>query len=211
MNTLVPAYFHPVAQESAWRRLAARPPSTIILNIAGGPGTTRDPDFAHVLKPLHAAGVEVLGYIDTAYGARPVRELVADALRYRSWYGTSGTFLDQVSSGGDRLSHYRVATTALRPQGRLILNPGVYPDPDYTSLGDLLVTFEGPWTSYRSVRPPSWARNPASFCHLVHEVPAWARRFVERTASRLAGTGFLTTFRQPNPWGDLPSYYERIR
>ncbi|GAA0983373.1 spherulation-specific family 4 protein [Acrocarpospora macrocephala] len=210
MSVLVPAYFHPVAQEAAWRRLAARPPKTVVLNVDSGPGTTRDPDFVRVLEPLLAAGVEVLGYLDTAYGDRPIRELVVDARRYRSWYGVGGAFLDQVAAGADRLSHYRVAAAALRGQGRLVLNPGVYPDPGYAAVTDLLVTFEGPWTSYRAVNAPAWARLPEQFCHLVYGVPGWARRFVQRGASRLAQTIFVTSGACPNPWQNLPTYYERL-
>ncbi|GIH24434.1 hypothetical protein Aph01nite_27440 [Acrocarpospora phusangensis] len=210
MSLLVPAYFHPVAQEGAWRRLAARPPGTVVLNVDSGPGTARDPDFVHVLKPLLAAGVEVLGYLDTAYGDRPIRELVVDARRYRSWYGVTGVFLDQAAAGQDRLSHYRVAAAALRESGRLVLNPGVYPDPGYAAVADLLVTFEGPWAAYRALAVPAWARPPEKSCHLVYGVPGWARRLVQRSTARLTGSGFVTSGACPNPWQDLPPYYERL-
>ncbi|GAA0415889.1 hypothetical protein Acor_56690 [Acrocarpospora corrugata] len=210
MSVLVPAYFHPVAQDRAWRRLAARPPRTIVLNVDSGPGTVRDPAFCQVLKPLLAAGVEVLGYLDTAYGDRPIRELVVDARHYRSWYGVGGVFLDQVAAEAGLLSHYRVSAAALRGEGRLVLNPGVYPDPGYAAIADLLVTFEGPWAAYRAVGVPAWAERPGQFCHLVYGVPGWARRFVQRGAARLARTLFVTNGSCPNPWQDLPGYYERL-
>ncbi|MFD4138157.1 spherulation-specific family 4 protein [Streptomyces sp. NBC_00390] len=199
---LVPYYEHPAARPDAWDAVVAAAPRLygVILNPASGPGAAPDPAFAAVAGRLRAAGVRVLGYADTDYGRRPHSAVVADLLRHRTWYGTDGAFLDQVSSGPEALDHYRRLQIAVRAVGAatLVLNHGVHPDPAYAELADLLVTFEGPWDAYRTSGVPSWtaAHPPERFCHLVYAAPPDARAGAA-VHCVVPGTG-------AHPWGTLP-------
>ncbi|MCP2257895.1 Spherulation-specific family 4 [Streptoalloteichus tenebrarius] len=212
IRMVVPAYFHPGVAPDDWRRLASARtrPRLVVLNLADGPGSVRDAQFAAVVDPLVAAGVPVAGYLDTAYGERAKDALLRDAARYRRWYGVDRVFLDRVRADRAGLPHYAGAVTALRDDGavEVTMNPGVYPDLGYVELADLVVTFEGPWRSYRRLVVPSWAHClPAQrFCHLVYGAPRLARWRARRLAAR-RHVGFVTTTAVDgaNPWRRLPA------
>ncbi|MFD3571987.1 spherulation-specific family 4 protein, partial [Streptomyces sp. NPDC058667] len=106
---LVPFYEHPADRPEAWSALVDAAPSLygVVVNPASGAGETADPAFAEAAGRLKAAGVRLLGYVDTDYGRRPHAEVVTDLLRHRDWYGTDGAFLDQVATAPDALAHYR--------------------------------------------------------------------------------------------------------
>ncbi|GAA0946107.1 spherulation-specific family 4 protein [Nonomuraea longicatena] len=201
VGTCVPAYFR-LDRAQSWRRLLAEPPRMVVLDL----GEHRDPGYRPVIAGLAAAGSEVLARVDTDFGLRPVADVRADLRRAHAWYGLRGAFLDQVAAGAGRLDHYRRLVDGA--SGTVVLNPGVYPDPGYAALADVLVTFEGPLAAYRAIREPSWARALARsrFCHLIHGVAERARAVTLRKAARLAGTVHLSD----NPgWAELPAYYGR--
>lgn len=86
----------------------------------------------------------------------------------------------------------------------VVLNPGVHPDPGYLRLADLVVTFEGDWSTYVSAfsRPGWTARHPPErFCHLVYGVPEALVPLAVRTAGeRGAAVSGPVTGHLPNPW-----------
>ncbi|GAA2650755.1 hypothetical protein GCM10010412_016830 [Nonomuraea recticatena] len=204
---LVPAYFAPDAAPGEWRRLLAAPPRLVVVSVDHGPGAVRQAAYVPCVAALLTAGCEVLGYVDTDFGLRPSEEVRADLRRYRDWYGLRGVFLDQVAASEERLPHYADLVDGVR--GTVVLNPGVYPDPGYAALADLLVTFEGPLSAYRSMREPAWARAFARgrFCHLVHDVPHRQVEPTLRRAVRHAAVVHVTDRTGAAPWRDLPTYF----
>ncbi|MFE0046210.1 spherulation-specific family 4 protein [Streptomyces albireticuli] len=208
---LVPLYVHPATDPGAWAALVAAAPRlrAVVLNAADGPGRIPDPAFTGAVAGLRGAGVPVLGYVDTAYGHRPAREVVGDVRRHRKWYGVDGVFLDQTAAGPGELPYYRRLVRLARAlgAGTAVLNPGTHPDPGYAHLADVLVTFEGDWEDYRGAGVPAWTADhpPERFCHLVHGVPREHTALVARTAERrgaavhcaVPGTG-------ANPWRSVP-------
>jgi hypothetical protein len=213
----VPAYFHPALAPGDWATLArpGRPVRAAVLNVANGAGAAPEPALAAVAHRAAAAGVPVLGYVDTDYGARPAAEIAAEVRRYRSWYATSGFFLDQVSPSAGLLPWYQRVVADAREQGpaTVVLNHGVYPDAGYADIADALVTFEGPWRAYAVATAPEWAlRRPAeTFWHLVYDTPAALLGPALRRAARCnAGTVYVTDRGGRNPWDGLPSYFDRL-
>ena len=103
----------------------------------------------------------------------------------------------------------RVRLAARRGLHRVVLNPGVPTHPLYRDLGVRICTFEGPWSAYRTLQVPAWARSGPRerFLHLVHSVPVRslpaARRLV---ASRHAGAAYVTDL--PGRAGENP--YQRL-
>ena len=93
-----------------------------------------------------------------------------------------------------------------------MFNHGVHPDPGYAEHADLLGTFEGPWSAYRDLAVPAWARRGPreTFLHLVHSVPARlmppARHLA---ASRNAGAAYVTDLPGTGPGGENP--WQRLR
>jgi Spherulation-specific family 4 len=214
---VVPAYFHPAVAPQDWATLAtlARQVRLVILNVASGPGAARDPAFTDVLAVLHRGGVAVAGYVDTDYGRRPARAVGADVARYRSWYPqVRAVFLDRVAATGDLVGHYAGVARSARTAGMetVVFHHGVHPDPAYAAHADLLGTFEGPWTSYRNLAVPWWARSGPreQFLHLVHTVPAGLLPTARRlAASRNAGAAYATDLPGIGPDGQNP--WRRLR
>jgi hypothetical protein len=216
-SVAVPAYFHPAVSGTDWATLTASAAgvSAVILNIDSGPGERPEPQLLAAAVLAAAAGMPVLGYVDSAYGSRSLREITVDMGRYRSWYPVSGFFLDQASSSARYLSLYRdaIATAAALGAGRTVLNHGIYPDQRYSGLAAELVTYEGSWDAYPGAAVPRWARDlPANrFWHLVYDAPAGALdEALGRVAGNNAGTVYVTDRRGANPWGGLPSYFAAL-
>jgi hypothetical protein len=213
-GVVVPAYFHPALAAGDWATLAqpGQPVTAIVLNIAYGPGAEPEPQLLAVAEQVAAAGVPVIGYLDTAYGRRPADELFADMAAHVRWYPVSGFFLDQAATGVGALPWYRQATATARSLGAdlVVLNHGAYPDPAYAELADALVTFEGPLRAYEDVSAPPWVRelDPGRFWHLVYDTPREFLGAALRHAGRChAGTVLVTERAGRNPWDGLPSYF----
>ena len=212
VRLVVPAYFHPAVAPHDWAAPAALAGRVrlVVLNVASGPGEQRDPAFVDVLAMLHRSGVDVAAYVDTDYGRRPGDAVESELARYRCWYPQArGVFFDRVASSRDLVGHYAELAGAARTMGldAVVFNHGVHPDPGYAEHADLLGTFEGPWSAYRKLEVPDWARRGPrhAFLHLVHSVPVRslpdARRLV---ASRNVGAGYVTDLPDSGPGGQNP-------
>jgi hypothetical protein len=207
----LPAYFYPGPD---WSRVAAGAPAVryAIVNPASGPGLSRDAAYATVLLESRAAGVEVLAYVSTRWGTRPLFEVLHDIERYRDWYGIRSIFLDEAATAESGLPYYQELSRAVRRTSgaRVALNPGTVPDERYAELADLLVVFEGSYADYRRWAPPPWQdRYPVDrFWHLVHATPrAQLAAALEAAERRSAGVVYITDDVLDNPWDRLPSYW----
>ncbi|MEU3499871.1 spherulation-specific family 4 protein [Streptomyces hundungensis] len=212
MMLLVPLYVHPAEDPVAWRRLTevADDLYGVVLNVADGPGAAPDQAFLEPARALRSAGVRVLGYVDLDYGARPAAAVVRDIECHRDWYGAEGFFLDRAPADRTGLPFVRQVSRTARRGGAttLVLNPGVHPAPGYLRLADLVVTFEGHWTTYVSAfTRPAWAdrQPPERLCHLVYGVPEALLALALRTpGERGAGVCCVVERELPNPWAALP-------
>jgi hypothetical protein len=176
VQSLLPAYFYP---GQAWQTAlaTATSASTIIVNPDSGPGSSQDPQYSQVIDAARSEGVQLLGYIDTGYGSLSMADVDQQVGEYQSWYGITDIYFDDVSSSAAELGYYQQATGAVRssdPGALVMLNPGAYPDQSYMSLGDVVVDFEGPYSSFLDARPPSWVYDyPATmFASQVSGVPS---------------------------------------
>jgi hypothetical protein len=208
-GSLMPAYLPPRAIIDFASH--ARLPWLLIVNPASGPGTAPHPPYRDAVRAAQAAGARVLGYIPTAYAARPRASVEADIDRYATWYGVDGVFLDEAAHTEAQLDYYRAlgrrALTAGVPL--VALNPGVVPARGYFDVADVVVTFEGPFADFaaRLAAMPRWLREvPAKrIAHLVYG--ASRAQALEAIAAR-GDTGYLyvTSGTPPDPWSTLPSY-----
>ncbi|MEV0224825.1 spherulation-specific family 4 protein [Streptomyces sp. NPDC050704] len=211
MSLLVPLYVHPGEDPGAWHRLitAAGRTYAVVLNPANGPGPGPDPAFTAAARALRAAGARLLGYVDTDYGARAPDDIADEIVRHREWYAAEGCFLDRVPATPAALPAFRRLVRTVRRLGTapVVLNPGVHPAPGYARLGDLVVTFEGHWSTYvSSFSRPAWTTRlpPERFCHLVYGVPEALVPLAVRTArDRGAAVSGPVTGELPNPWARL--------
>jgi hypothetical protein len=209
---VVPAYFEAPDWARAFR--STPPPSDMILDISGmGAGTAAQPDFRTAISEARGAGVTVLGYISTEDGQRALAEVEAEVRHYAAWYKVTSVFLDRVAASPARLGYYRAVADYVRsqdPGGQLWLNPGVYPDRAYMSLGGVVMTFEGTYAQYAGAAIPAWARDyPASrFAHTVYAASAADLQSTLRlAAARNAEHVYVTDGSGGNPYQALPGYW----
>ena len=210
----VPAYF----DGSIWTQAtSSRPaPSTMILNPATGVGAGAAPNPAYqaVVKRAQAAGSTVLGYSSTADGQRPIAQVEADVRNYKAWYGVTGIFLDVVNGVPGELSYYQHLASYIHrtiPGSSVWLNPGIYPDQQYMSVGNVIMVFEGTYAQYRNFQEPAWAHEfPATrFANTIYGATssAQANSAISLAKSRNAGYVYVTNLAGSNPYDALPSYW----
>lgn len=208
----IPAYFYP---GPLWNQAISDAPTvgTMVMNPASGPGSSQNPDYVAAVNNAQAAGIKVLGYAHTSYGARAAAEVKAEVDAYKAWYGVSGIFLDEVSSDPALIPYYQDLADYVRAAtGTFVaLNPGTIPAQGYMSVGDTVVVFEGTYNTYKTWSPPSWAgQYPASkFVHLVHATSGTTamKNAVNWAHNRFGGNVYITNDVLPNPWDTLPSYW----
>jgi len=88
------------------------------------------------------------------------------------------------------------------------MNPGTATDESYMAAADIVLTFEGTYTSYRSRVGPAWeAGYPAErFWHVVYKASRLEmRRAIDLARARDVGHLYITSDDLPNPWDTLPS------
>lgn len=226
LELLVPAYFYPEGKGLTWwsalTAATAKAPVTAIVNPNSGPDLAVDPAYSAVVDTARAAGVKVIGYVHTSYGARPLTDVVTDINRYVSFYAIDGIFIDEMADDGSAASvNYYLAIyqyiKGLSPNFRVIMNPGTTVPEQYASLplADALVTFESGPRPYRRLQTPAWVHHYTNdrFGHLVHDVGTLdtAVGFVTLAQQRNAGLLYITNDKgASNPWNSLPAYWSGL-
>jgi Spherulation-specific family 4 len=212
---LVPAYFDPPSRQ--WTNALSAPAQTIlIVNPNNGPGTSPAANYQRLISHARATGHEMIGYVYTRYGARPVSTVEGDMNRWSSLYGVHDIFFDEVSQSSAQLSYYRTLTAYASAHGAklTVLNPGTVPAQAYFGLGSVVVTFEDTYAAFQHARFPAWLRNePAGQqANIVYAVPsaADAQATLASMHSHGVGVGYVTGAGSggSNPYDTLPPYYD---
>jgi hypothetical protein len=205
----LPWYVHPAEDPDAWQRLALQSPrpSFVVVNVHNGPGEPDDPWYPEALTQLR--GTRLVGYVDLAYGERPVAEVAADVTTWLDVYRVGGVMLDQFPSDAASTRRCVEYVTAARRAGAgfVVGNPGVVPALGHLALLDVTCVFEGSADAYsRFTPPPALCRVPRNrVWHLVHSCPPDELAEVTARAERLgAGHAFVTDRSMPHPWGGFP-------
>jgi Spherulation-specific family 4 len=214
-QSLIPAYFYPGAD---WVRAidSKSPPKFMIIDItSSGAGSSPDPNYQAAVKRAQAAGITLVGYAATDYARRPATAVELDVRRYRSWYGVTDIFLDEVSSNDSGLAYYQQLSDYVHdtnPGSQVILNPGTYPSEPYMSLGDIVLAFEGTYPEYLRISVPGWVdAYPASkFAYVIYGTPESQLSSAISTSQRKhVGYIYLTGNTGVNPYRSLASYWPR--
>jgi len=210
----VPAYFY--ALTPGWTALDG-PPRTAdlaVLNPASGPGTAQDPYYVQQVQASQAAGIDVVGYVNTDYGARSLSSVEADISTFERWYGVNGIFLDQAATDcGTEASYYAPLYAFIHSQPGLdltVLNPGSDTNACYMTASDLVLSFEGTPSDLASTSGAIPGYDPSHFWAAVYGTSASS---LPSVLSTLAGDGFgnvfVTNLGLPNPYGALPNYWSQ--
>ena len=125
MGLVVPLYMYP---DSYWTQLIqakeANPtvPVIAVVNPSNGPGSSPDSNYVTGIKDLQAAGITVLGYVDSQYQGTPITTAERQVADYANWYGTNGIFEDCMTNTGS--PSYYSTLTQYRGLGRPVLHHG---------------------------------------------------------------------------------------
>jgi Spherulation-specific family 4 len=214
-STFVPAYFY---SSTIWdQAISTKPdPTVMLLNVDNGVGTSPLSHFQTLVKQAQNAGITVLGYSSTEYGARAISSVETEVNDYKSWYGVNGIFFDLTQGTSGELSYYQTLANYVRSKisgGVVWLNPGSYPDPSFMSIANVVMVFEGSYSSYLSDQVPSWISqySPSQFAHVLYDTPqSDFASAVNLSRKRRAGHLFVTDLSgSGNPYGALPSYWSQ--
>jgi Spherulation-specific family 4 len=232
LGALVPAYFSPGTGGAnnvgdGWTQMADAAHVinlTAIFNPNNGPvpGPDPNPDYVNAITALESAGGHVVAYVPTAFGTRPLSAVEADIQTYLAQYGglIGGFFIDQMTTGTSGLSYYHSLYTYIKALGSSLQdigNPGSITDSGYlapaTRAADTLVTFENYASNYPAYTPPPWAfQYPSSaFGNILHTQPSVAGMLADVALARgnHVGDFFETDLSLPNPYQQLPSYWDQ--
>jgi hypothetical protein len=101
-GVIVPLYTPP--SDSSWAELLATKnaypdvPIIAIINPDSGPGYGQSSEWEAGIAQLRAAGIKVIGYVATGYGATPVSSVEQQVEEYASWYQLDGIFFDEMAN-----------------------------------------------------------------------------------------------------------------
>jgi len=161
LKLLVPLYEYP---GSGWDAVAAGGSSVstvAIINPNSGPGTGPDSTYNTYMTKLHNAGVEMIGYVHTSYGARSIADVKADIDIYAASFPLLvGIFLDEAAATASEVAYYQQLYTYIMnmPGWKYdVINPGTVPTSGYASVATTIVSYENTISGFSSSANPSFA------------------------------------------------------
>lgn len=227
IKLLVPLYIYP---GSTWTQVAnaakAGVQTIAIINPNSGPiSSGPDSSYTSYMAQLAAAGVVMVGYVHTSYGARSISDVSADIATYANLYpGLSGIFIDEAAASSAELSYYTQVYNAITSHSgysNVILNPGTQPDEGYLAISTNIVMFEDSASNWKS-NFASWvtcAPNAASKAGYKYKFSgiAYASSSSSQMSTVVAGmdaAGFGMVYvtdglASGNTYNSLPSYFSQ--
>ena len=216
-GTIVPLYSAPGS--GTWSAVAAAKrahpsvPILAVINPNNGPGTAAQSDYMAGISELTSAGVKVIGYVYTSYGARAASEVEADMGRWRNLYpGVSGIFFDEMVNKPGQEGYYSGLTKAAKAKGLdfTIGNPGSDGGPSYVGTVDTILIYESPGLPSGAALA-GWhsAHERHNFGVIPYGIPSMDAAFVA-SAKASCGYIFLQNDVLPNPWDTLPPYFDAL-
>jgi hypothetical protein len=216
---LIPAYFYPTDDDdssSSWSKMDIIAGGGIaIMNPYNGPTASVIADYTLAITQLREAGVKVIGYVYTSYGARSAANVTADVDAYYAQYTIDGIFFDEVSDQVADVPYYQELSSYVyktAADSTVALNPGVATAEEYISIANITVVFENSADNYiNHYVAPSYMDNYPTykFAHMVHTTSsAELEQVAELSYQRGAGYVFVTEDIMPNPYDMVPSYLD---
>jgi hypothetical protein len=208
---IMPIYGNTAAQFNAAVSAAQKVSMIAVINPDDGPSSRKVSGISNQVARLKGAGAITAGYISTVYGSVSSSSVISQIDRYVSWYKVNGIFLDEMSDRTGKISYYRTIYNHAKSKGlRVVGNPGTFVPNGYSSVADILVTYEdrlsAGWNSHKQA---SWTNGqPVSkFAAVVYSAPSSSMRgIVDRAIKLRYGWVFATDGSGGDPFGRAPSY-----
>jgi hypothetical protein len=214
-SLIVPLYGYPSA---TWTALAqqtlANPsvPIVAVINPSNGPGTAQDPNFVSGIQTLKFAGITVIGYTYTNYASRPLASVESAILGYKTLYGLSGVYLDQMANVPGHESYYSTLTQYADSIGMSLVigNPGADVPASYVGTVNVIIIYENsglPSLSFLAGWHTSYSKG--NFGIVAYGVSSISLSYIA-SASNDVGYIYVTDGTMPNPYAALPSYLSSL-
>ena len=187
MVPLVPTYIWPTDDEAYKRAISGYMPGlAIVTGDNSGPGNSQSEDLAVRIQWLVDRSWQAVGYVRLDYMKRPILDIAADVVRWRSWYpDVAGFFFDECPNmkAGALEAASALEALAMQHGSFCVFNPGAPVDNEWFDvlLRSTIVTFEGTAETYAHVNAQ---RHPRA-AHLVYAAT--------RPVGITAGYGSTTT------------------
>ncbi len=211
-GVIVPLYSYP---GTMWDKLVeekiAHPEVPIIamVNPDSGPGT-KDGNYIAGIQKLETSGITVLGYVYTQHV--DVTEIRNDINEYKNWYGVNGIFFDAMSNTPGNETFYKQLTSYVKYMGMNVTvgNPGADTLPSYIGTVDNIVIHDN--SGFPSVLMlGGWHENftKSNFSSISYGVDSINQTDVADLARHVQYL-YVTDLNLPNPFGALPSYFDKL-
>jgi len=220
IKLLVPLYAYP---GSDWDTVAAGGSSVdtvAIINPDSGPGTGPDSNYDTYMAKMVSAGVEMVGYVHTSYGARAIADVKSDIDVYATEFpDLVGIFLDECSADASEVSYYSELYTYIMsfPGWKYdILNPGAVPTSGYTAVSTQIVTYEDTSSGFTDSENPSFATCADKNAFAMITYAASSTSNMESAISAAKSKGYYGWVyatdgtASGNTYGTVPSYYSTM-
>ena len=230
---IIPAYFYPGTGGpggvgNGWAAMAtaaAQVPVVAIFNPNSGPAPgPADPNYVTAMTNLESAGGKAVAYVYTGFGTTSLATVESQISTYITQYGSSidGFFIDGMLVDPSTQSYYQSLDSYIKGRSAsdlVIGNPGqpflngVTPA-NYLSTADIFSIFEGSDTAF-SIYPSgqTWYQSyPSSrFSNFIYDVSGSSQMPADliRAESLNAGYVYVTDQNLPNPYDELPSYWNQ--
>jgi Spherulation-specific family 4 len=166
---LIPAYFYPGANGTAWKKMcdliySSRAVAVIVMNANNGVFRHADANYTAAMNYCRSKKQTVVGYVFTDHGTRPLSAVKSNVAHYYQDYpGVRGIFIDEMSNDPQTYPYYRAlyayakAGSTPTAQRLVIGNPGATASTDWQlrscvvclrphgPVVDILANFEGPY------------------------------------------------------------------
>jgi hypothetical protein len=213
LGLIIPLYSYPGWQWSTIVQEKYAHPNVPIIAIISpdtGPGYYVDSNFVSGIRELQAAGISVVGYVNTQYASYSLSSLEYQVSLYNSWYHVNGIFFDCMSNAAWEASYYWSLNSYSRSLGMTlnIGNPGASVPSNDIGVFNILNVYENSGAPYLS---NLWYGGyPASdFSLMAYGVP-WFDPGYLSAATNEVGYIYLTDGVFPNPYATLPSYFSTL-
>ena len=212
---MIPLYIYPGTD---WSKLITirngNPdvPIIAIINPNNGVGTVRDPNYVNGIKALKSAGIMVIGYVWTDYGAKSISSATTEINKYKSWYSVSGIFLDSMSNTPGKENYYKTLSDYAKSKGLkyVVGNPGADTQQSYIGTADTLNIYEGagvPDVSYFGGWHSAYDKQHFSF--IAYGTTNLDMQYI-KDISNYVGLLYVTDDGSPNPFDSLPTYLNNL-
>jgi len=216
-GTIVPLYSAPGS--GTWAAVAAvkqahpSVPILAVINPNNGPGTAALSDYMLGVQQLVTAGVKVIGYVPTGYGARAPQEVQDDIWRWKNLYtGVTGIFFDEMVNQPGKEKYYGDLTAAAKGIGFdfTIGNPGSDAGASYVGTVDTMLIYESQGLP-QAAALGGWhsAHDRRNFGIIPYGVPSVDATFITQ-AKASCGYIYLQDDLLMNPWDTLPPYFDQL-